>query len=283
MADEWMDVVTKLWDSWEPGAFVGDQETPMLVDHTKVHTIDHSGKYFKVRGPMSTQPGPQGRPVVGQAGNSVPGRELAAQYADTMLALGHNAEQMKAFREDMHARLIAHGRKPGDLKVMFLVTPQLGESDEHARERDRQRQAASETDEAIEYALWGMTYASGGVVDWGQFDLDGPVPNLIGNGEQSSMRKLLEGSEGKTLREAIKTQRQINDLGLVGSPDTVAAKMGELMDEVGGDGFLIWEPNDLNRRFIAEYTDGLSPALRKRGLIRDGFEDVTFRENLLAF
>jgi hypothetical protein len=59
--------------------------------------------------------------------------------------------------------------------------------------------------------------------------------------------------------------------------------MGDIMDEVGGDGFLFYEPLNLNRRTIAEYTDGLSPALRKRGLIRDGFDDVTFRENLLAF
>jgi alkanesulfonate monooxygenase SsuD/methylene tetrahydromethanopterin reductase-like flavin-dependent oxidoreductase (luciferase family) len=200
-----------------------------------------------------------------------------------MLAMGHDVAQMKAFREDMHARLIAHGRKPGDLKVMFLVTPQLGESDAHARERDEERKAAVLTDEAMEMYLWGLSYASGGIVDWGTFDLDGPVPNIVGNGEQSSVRKILEGSEGKTLREVLQTHRQINDLGLVGSPDTVAAKMGEIMEEVGGDGFLLWQPVNFNRRYLAEYTDGLSPALRKRGLIRDGFDDVPFRDNLLSF
>lgn len=283
MAREWIDVVTRLWDSWEPGAIVADPAIPRYADHTKVHTIDHQGRYFKVRGPLNTIPGPQGRPVVGQAGNSIPGRELAARYADTMLAMGHNAQQMKQFREDMHRRLLANGRKPGDLKVMFLVSPMLGESDDHARERDRQRELAAFDPQNIEEVLWQLSYVSGGTVDFGAFDLDAPMPDIVGNGEQSSMRKYVEGNEDKTLREVVTAVRQINDLGLVGSPDTVAAKMGELMDEVGGDGFLVYQPRNLNRRSIAEYTDGLSPALRRRGLIRDGFDAVPFRDNLLAF
>ncbi|GAA1855185.1 NtaA/DmoA family FMN-dependent monooxygenase [Pseudonocardia ailaonensis] len=283
MAAEWMDVVTKLWDSWEPGAVVGDTETPRYADHTKVHTIDHAGEYFKVRGPLNTIPGPQGRPVVGQAGNSVPGRELAAQYADTMLAMGHNVEQMKAFREDMHERLIAHGRKPGDLKVMFLVSPMLGESDAHAQDREARRAAAMHEAENIEMVLWGLSYISGGTVDFSKFDLDARMPDILGNGEQSSMRQFVAGNEDKTLREVVTGVRQIGDLGLVGSPDTVAGKMGEIMEEVGGDGFLLYQPLNLNPHSIAEYVDGLSPALRKRGLIRDGFDSVPFRDNLLAF
>ncbi|GAA4556846.1 NtaA/DmoA family FMN-dependent monooxygenase [Pseudonocardia xishanensis] len=283
MAGEWMDVVTRLWDSWEPGAVVADTETPLYADHTKVHTIDHSGKYYKVRGPLNTIPGPQGRPVVGQAGNSVPGRELAARYADTMLAMGHSVEQMKAFREDMHQRLIAHGRKPGDLKVMFLVTPMLGESDAHARDREAQRRAAVHDRHHIEQILWQLSYISGGTVDFSTFELDATMPDILGNGEQSSMRQYVVGNEDKTLREVVTGVRQIGDLGLIGSPDTVAAEMGELMDEVGGDGFLLYQPRALNPRTLAEYADGLSPALRRRGLIRDGFDNVPFRDNLLAF
>jgi long-chain alkane monooxygenase len=283
MAGEWLDVVTGLWDSWEPGAVVGDITTPRYADHTKVHSIDHVGTYFRCRGPLNTVPGPQGRPVVGQAGNSVPGRELAARHADTMLAMGRDVAQMKAFREDMHRRLIAHGRKPGDLKVMFLVSPTLGESDAHARARDAERIAYAHTDEAIAMVLWNLSYISGGTVDFSRFDLDAKMPDILGNGEQSSMRQYVVGNEDKTLREVATSVRQIGDLGLVGSPDTVAGAMGEIMEEVGGDGFLLWQPAGFNRRMIAEYTDGLSPALRRRGLIRDGFDSVPFRDNLLAF
>ncbi|MCL8025750.1 NtaA/DmoA family FMN-dependent monooxygenase [Nocardioides bruguierae] len=280
-AGEWMDVCTKLWDSWEPDAFVGDTEEPRLIDHTKVHPIHHEGKYFKVRGPLNTMPGPQHRPVIGQAGNSIPGRNLAARHADTMLAFGTSVEQMKTFREDMRARMIEAGRKPDEIKVMFLATPTLGDTDAEARARQEAINTAN-SEAPIETKLWGLSYISGGTVDFGKFDLDQPVPEIIGNGEQSSLAKFYERARGKTLREALTGKPQVGaDLDLVGSPDTVAAKMGEIMEEVGGDGFLLYP--EMNRRTIAETVDGLAAALQKRGLVRTGYDAPTFRDNLMAF
>ena len=280
-AEEWVDVVNKLWNSWDEDALVHDQAGFRYADASKVHTIDHRGPHFNVRGPLNTIPGPQRRPTIAQAGNSIPGREIAAAHADTMLAMGRTVEQMKAFRDDMRQRVIAHGRHPDSLKVMFLVTPMLGETDEHAWERERARIAYSRTDEAVADVLWNMSYISGGEVDYASFDLDAKMPDILGNGEQSSMRQYVTGNEDKTLREVAADVRQIGDLGLIGSSDTVAAKMGEIMEEVGGDGFLMFP--EVTRRNIAEYADGLSPALRKRGLIRDGYDFRTLRENLLAF
>jgi FMN-dependent oxidoreductase (nitrilotriacetate monooxygenase family) len=135
MAEEWMEVVSLLWESWEPDALVHDDQTPRYADHNKVHTIDFEGKYFRCRGPLNTIPGPQRRPVVAQAGNSTPGRELAAKQADTMLALAKTPAEMKALRQDMDSRLIKHGRKPQDLKILFMATPYLGDTDGEAQER----------------------------------------------------------------------------------------------------------------------------------------------------
>jgi len=287
MAAEWMDVVSKLWESWEPGAVVMDEEGPMYADYTKVHAINHEGRFFKCRGPLNTMPGPQGRPVVAQAGNSPPGRNLAAAHADTMLAWGSSVEQMKAFREDMHERLIAAGRKPSDCKVLFLASPIVAESDAEAREVARDPNsntglAAALTDaERIDTLLWGLSYASGGTVDFAQFDLDGPVPDVIGNGEQSSMKHFFESNKGFTLREAALRNLAGEGLDFVGSPTTVAAKMGEVMEAVGGDGFLLYPK--MTRRAIAEITDGLVPALQKRGLTRTGYNHENFRDNLLEF
>ncbi len=73
MAKEWMEAVGALWDSWEDGAVLVDQETPRYADHTKVHTVDFEGKYFRTRGPLNTIPGPQRRPVIVQAGPRLPG------------------------------------------------------------------------------------------------------------------------------------------------------------------------------------------------------------------
>jgi FMN-dependent oxidoreductase (nitrilotriacetate monooxygenase family) len=281
MAHEWMDVVSQLWESWEPDAVLLDQDTPRYADHTKVHPINFEGKYFKSRGPLNTIPGPQRRPVIAQAGNSIPGRELAARHADTMLALGHSVEQMRAFREDMHQRLLSYGRKPDDLKILFLVTPVLAATDHEAQEKEAVRKAAMNSDTYIEERLWGLTYNSGGEVDFSKFDLDAPMPQIIGNGEQSSLAQYVKGNEHKTLREVITSTRHIGDMGLVGSPDTVAVMMGEIMEEVGGDGFLL-DP-EMTRHTISLIADGLAPALQRRGLIRSGYAHKTFRENLLDF
>jgi FMN-dependent oxidoreductase (nitrilotriacetate monooxygenase family) len=281
MAHEWMEAVGALWESWEPGAVLADADEPRYADHTKVHTVDFEGKYFKTRGPLNTIPGPQRRPVIVQAGASPPGRDLAARFAESMLAHGTSIEQMKTFREDMHARMKTYGRDPSELKILFLIDPVLGESDAAARLRDEEMKAAMYSPAHIEEAMWGVTYATGGDHDFGTDDLDAPVEDIVGNGETSTLRTFIEASQGMTLREAIVKFRMHSGLAFVGSPDTVAAQMGEAMEEVGGDGFLL--SPEVTRRNIAEIADGLAPALRKRGLIRDGFENTTFRENLLAF
>lgn len=287
MAAEWMEVVSQLWESWEPDAVVMDQDGPMYADYTKVHTIDFEGRFFKCRGPMNTMPGPQRRPVVAQAGNSIPGRNLSAAHADTMLAWGSSIEQMKGFRNDMHERLVAAGRKPSDCKVMFLASPIVAESDAEARavaadpNSNTGLAAALTENERIDTLLWGLSYASGGTADFSQYDLDGPVPDVIGNGEQSSMKHFSTANKGRTLRQAATASLAGEGLDLVGSPDTVAAKMGEIMDEVGGDGFLLFPK--MTRRSIAEITDGLVPALQRRGLTRTGYTYDNFRDNLLEF
>jgi long-chain alkane monooxygenase len=281
MAHEWMEAVGALWESWEEGAVLVDTETPRYADHTKVHPVDFAGKYFRTRGPLNTIPGPQRRPVIVQAGASAAGRDLAAKYAESMLAHGHSIEAMKAFRADMHRRLREYGRDPGELKILFLVDPTLGETDEVARARVEAQNRWARTDEAIERRLWGLSYTSGGSHDFAKYDLDGPVPDVWGNGETSTLRNFVERGQGMTLREALATIDTHSGLAFVGSPDSVAAQMGEAMQEVGGDGYLLSPV--VTRRNIAEIADGLAPALRRRGLIRDGYNHSTFRENLLEF
>lgn len=281
MAQEWMEVVDRLWQSWDPDAVLLDQDAPRYADHTRVHPIDFKGEFFSCRGPLNTIPGPQRRPVVAQAGNSPAGRELAARYADTMLALGHSVEQMRDLRTDMRRRLLAHGRKPEDLKILFLVSPMIAATDREAQEREDQRLADMNSTWYIDERLWDLSYISGGEVDFAEFDLDAPMPQIVGNGERSSLARYVQGNEDKTLREVILSTRHISDLGLVGSPDTVAVKLGEIMQEVGGDGILL-DP-EMTRHGISLVTDGLCPALQRRGLVRSGYSHNTFRENLFDF
>ena len=83
-AEEFVDVVVQLWDSWEDDALIGDRERGIFADRSKIHTIDHVGRWFSVRGPLNVPADPQGRPVLVQAGASAGGKRLAARFADAV-------------------------------------------------------------------------------------------------------------------------------------------------------------------------------------------------------
>jgi FMN-dependent oxidoreductase (nitrilotriacetate monooxygenase family) len=275
MADEWVDVVKGLWETWEPDAVLMDERKGIFADHTKIHTLDHDGRFFKSRGPLNTPPGPQRHPVICQAGGSNAGREFGARNADTIIAAVKGPEEMKAYRDDISARAIKHGRRPEDVKVLFLVHPILADSREEAvakREASFKAQA-----ENVEGALAGLSYFTS--TDFSKFDLDAPFPDIANNGHQSTVADYARS--GKTLREAISNHRVQESAPLVGTPDDIAAQMEEYMDTAGGDGYLIAMP--VTRKNITEICDGLAPALRKRDLIRSEYTEATFRENLLAY
>jgi alkanesulfonate monooxygenase SsuD/methylene tetrahydromethanopterin reductase-like flavin-dependent oxidoreductase (luciferase family) len=187
---------------------------------------------------------------------------------------------MKVLRQDFDKRLVKHGRKPDDLKILFMTIPVVAGTDADAREINRRLAAKRHDKEEIEMRLWGMSYASGGTIDYLKYDLDGPVPQEIGTGETTTAKAWLENSQRMTLRELV-TGPFNYGMDFVGSFDTVAEQMGEAMEIAGGDGFLIYQP--MTRHQIIGITDGLCPALRKRGLIRSSYDYPTFRENLLAF
>ena len=275
MADEWMEVVGKLWNSWEDGAIVRDAEGGVFADVSKVRTIDHDGRFYKCRGPLNTVPGPQRHPVICQAGGSPAGRGFAARHSDTILARFRKVDEARAFRDDIRARMKEAGRNPDDCKVLYMMTAIVDESD--ALAQARKRHLAERTAADFEHKLAFMSYASG--KDFSRFDLDAPVPEITTNAAQASTKALTGGYGAKTLRE-IASDPGSGGFDFVGTADSVAAQMGEVAAAIGGDGFLISHP--LNRRTVAEIADGLAPALKRRGLLRDRYTGATLRENLTA-
>jgi len=277
MADEWMEVAYKLWGSWAEGAVLRDETSGVFADCTRVNPINHVGRFFKSRGPLNTHAGPQGRPVICQAGGSPAGRSFAARHADTILARFRSIDAARAFREDIHRLATSHGRDPAKIKILYMMSAVIDETDEGAANRLEQiRKGAARQ---AEYKLAFMSYASG--KDFSKFDLDQPVPEIQSNAAQASTAALTRAAGAqKTLRE-IAMETASGGFDYVGAPDTVAAQMGETMSAIGGDGFLV--SHTLNRRTIAEFTDGLAPALRRRGLIREAYSFPRFRDNLLEF
>ncbi len=281
MAEDYMAAVNGLWDSWDPGAILADRASGMLVDHTKVHAVDHAGPYYRTHGPLNSGPCPQGRPVIAQAGGSPRGKQFASLHADTIVASVKGTAGMRAYRDDVRARAAAQGRNPDTIKVLFLVSPILGLDAEEAALRRRQRVARAEAQVPQLLAFFGKITN----IDFAAFDLDAPVDtlDLHTNGHQQSLDDFRRVAGKKSLREAMLSYRGVSgSIELMGTPDAVAAQMEEAMQEVGGDGFL-FSMNDVSRRTIAEVADGLVPALQARGLTRTAYEHAMFRDNLLAF
>lgn len=282
MADEYMEVVGKLFDSWEPDAVVLDRENGIYADGSKVHTVDHKGRFYQVRGPLNTVPSPQRRPVYLQAGASPRGRDFAAQHADAIVSVANGVEGMKEFRADIRARAAKIGRNPDDIKVFFCITPSLGETEAEARQR---YEHVTMSDNFVTDVLISISAIT--EIDFARFDVDKPLPEkLVTNGESGTLDKFQQWGSGKTLRQlaADGGGGLVSSLELIGTPAQVAQKMGDAMEEVGGDGFLITTPVlRVSRRYITEIVDGLVPELQRRGLTRTEYKHQLLRDNLREF
>ena len=280
MADEYMEVCRGLWGSWEPGAMVADRASGVLVDHTKVHALNYEGQHYQTRGPLNSGPSPQGQPVIAQAGGSARGRRFAGAHADTIVVNTKGIEAMRDYREDVHRHMIAAGRDPSTCKILYLINPILGDTMAEAEAR-RDRRAALAM-EQIDQRLAHLGKVTN--IDFGKFDMDKPLPDdVTTNGHQLNLEQFRAMAKGRSIRETMASFNAVDySIGLCGTCDVVAERMGEVMEQVGGDGYLFTMPN-LNRRTLAEIEDGLVPALQDRGLVRTKYEHEMFRDNLLAF
>ncbi|MCS0599687.1 LLM class flavin-dependent oxidoreductase [Streptomyces sp. LP11] len=124
-AADHVEVVRRLWDSWEDDAEIRDAATGRFVDRDKLHYIDFEGRFFSVKGPSITPRPPQGQPLVtALAHQSVPYR-LVARQADVGYVTPHDAGQAGAIVAEIRAEQRAAGRADetvhvfGDLVVLL--------------------------------------------------------------------------------------------------------------------------------------------------------------------
>jgi alkanesulfonate monooxygenase SsuD/methylene tetrahydromethanopterin reductase-like flavin-dependent oxidoreductase (luciferase family) len=222
---------------------------------------------------------PQGRPAYLQAGGSPRGRTFAATHADCIVAFAGGPSGMKAYRDDVRAKAAAAGRDPDKIKVLFLVAPILGVTMEEALAREEREYSA---DPFVEAAL--ALFGSLTDIDMSRYPVDEVFPYMTTNGEQGALDTFGQWGSGKTLRQLARESGTSSSIRLVGTAESVAEQMGATMEEVGGDGFLIITPlMRISRRYLGEITEGLVPALQRRGLVRTEYTKATLRETLTEF
>lgn len=262
-AQEFVDLVRQLWSSAREGA----------------EPVDHAGRYFTARGRLDAVTGPQGSPVLCQAGGSPRGLDFAAGNAELVVAVPAGLEAMRTYRDAVRGRMEALGRDPDSCRVLFMVTPVVGETDAEARERHRRAYAPDGANLLRKLVM----LSNQSEIDFARFDLDRPVPaDATTNGAQSLLDALKEKSKDSSLREALAGGGQAESLPLVGTPETIADAMQEAVEVVGGDGFLFFGGGGglLSRRYLTDVLDGVVPELQRRGLAQTAYAPGTFREKL---
>lgn len=266
-ADEYLRAVEALWQPGDNGGFDRRLE-PAVFD----------GKYYSLRAPAT--PGlVQQRPVLCQAGGSPAGMDFAAKWADLIVSVPIGTTAMKAYRDGIRSRVDAAGEDPDTCKVLYMVTPILGESDAEAEDREA-RMYSAESDHFLRRLVQLSNISE---IDFSQYDLDSPIPeDATTNGAQSILEGMKKLTRGSSLRAAMATKGESTSLRLVGTPHSVADQMEAAMEEVGGDGFLLFHGGGglISRRYLDDVLDGLVPELQRRGLAQTGYGGGTFRDRL---
>ena len=275
-ADEVLEACFALWDSWEEGALLLNQQSGAFADPSKIHYADYSGQWIKTRGPLTTPRSPQGHPVIMQAGSSDRGREFGARWGEIIFTLQHAKTDMQEFYADFKSRMSKRGRAPEECVILPSIDVVIGETESVAKER------AEYVNSLVDTQL-GMAQISGHIgVDLSRFDPDQPLADIeLEEGSRGSFDVILQGTkaEGLTLGEAAR-RFATSELcpQLVGTPEMIADHLTDLFESQACDGFVL-TPTTFPGMF-EQFTRSVVPILQKRGVFRSEYKGRTLREHL---
>lgn len=280
-ADEYLQVVTRLWDSWRDDAIVQDTESGVWADPSRVRRIDFEGEYYRVAGPLNVPRSPQGWPVFAQAGSSAAGVAFSAAWADLVFTPQTTLESAQAFYADVKKRAAEFGRDPSAIRVLPAFVPIIADTETEAKK------ISAELLDLIDYEAGRAELArfiAPAKID--DLELDEPIPQerLVHpdrvEAAQTRYRQSYElAMSGATLREMIRVRATATDhASVVGTAEQAADVMESFFTQGGADGFM----------FMASYmpgaldaiTDQLIPVLRERGLFRSEYSGNTLRDHL---
>ena len=278
-ADEFLEVVTGLWDSWEDDSLVLDRVNGIFADPDKVHPIDYQGKWFNARGPLTVPRSPQGRPVLLQAGSSGRGRDFAARWAELIFTGDPDMEIARAHYQDQKESIAAAGRDPRSVKMLPMVYTVVGESHAHAEEREElflhslvdPRASLTLLSELMNYDFSGLA-------------LDSPITDKL-NGSVSGISGLVKtlkkhiGGDTVTLADlAGHRATLLQGPRFVGTGPEVADQMEQWIEAEACDGFVVAATHSPGA--YEDVVRQVVPELQRRGVFRDRYEGTTLRENL---
>jgi FMN-dependent oxidoreductase (nitrilotriacetate monooxygenase family) len=284
--EEFIAVCRALWDSVEPSAIVRDRATGRFADPAKVHPINHTGKFFTVRGPLASVPSPQLHPVIVQAGNSERGIAASASFADLIFGFGANLAGQQRHRTLLDEALAANGRDPAGVGILWATQVIVGRTPAEAAAR-RDSVLGFWSEEAV-----GTFLAHNAGYDFST------LPASFRLGELRDEIALAHGSPAGLVGQLVSeygaehtmTRSEFFSLGwisatgldhtIVGDASSVADALESNFASTGArGGYMFASPLGMPSGF-AEISELLLPELRRRGALAPRYPGRTLRENL---
>jgi N-acetyl-S-(2-succino)cysteine monooxygenase len=239
IANEFVDVVKGLWDTWEEGAIVADKITGIFLDKSKVHPLDHKGRFYSVKGPLNIDRCAHGHPLIIQAGGSPPGQELSARTAEIVFSVvSGDKPSAKAAYDGLKLRTLKYGRVPNDIAILPGVMPIIGETNEKAKDQLDRLQSWLTPTNALSLVSQRVGYDISG------YPLDGPIPDFPEPTERGRAfsNTLLEMArrEKMTLRDLYNVTAAARGHWVIyGTPHRIADIFEEWFTAELADGFII--------------------------------------------
>ena len=277
IADEYLDATKGLWDSWDDDAFVRDRETGVYADKTKLHRLNHKGRFFRIEGPLNIGRSKQGQPVVFQAGASDSGIRLAGKHADAVFTNGGPIDDAKVFYKQVKQSAIAHGRSAAEVGIFPGIGPIVGATPEEAEAKYQAIRNLVTIEEALAYLGRFFDHH-----DFSAYPLDEPFPDL-GDIGRNNFRATTDRIK-KTAREKGLTLREVAldaatpRTAFIGTAAHIADEIIRWVDGEAADGFILGFP------VIGEGFDDFSkyvlPILTSRGYFDPELKGETLRDHL---
>ena len=273
-AHEFMEVCQKLWNSWDGDAVKMDHEDGIFADPEKVNRIEHTGRFFKSRGPLNVTRSPQNGPAIFQAGTSPKGQDFAVKYADAIFAIQPRAEDAANYFNSIKSQMTNIGRNPDACKILFGMQPIIGSSETEAREKQE------EHNELVPLE-GGMAILSAHL----DFDLSKiPADALMSERNEPELYRMrtrfhkVDGTPMTVAETAARHGQSVSLPQFVGTPQGIADQMEAFINVAGGDGFMLTAIHSPGA--IEEFVDLVVPELQKRGIYRKEYQGNTQREIL---
>ena len=280
-AAESLEVVNALWDSWQDGALRAGPTGDVVLDRSKVVPINHTGKYFTVRGPLNIPPLPQGRPVQIQAGQSEAGISLGARFAEIVLTSLPTMRIAQKFTSEIRKQAGAQGRPTGLPLIFSSFHATYGATEEEARRLVREKQEAID----FEHGRTQVANMLGGNVDLSEAKLDEKLPETLLPQLDSVHRRRGRVEifseyvrQGYTLRELIIAAQDTGHWTAAGTPEQLADLVEQRFRAGVLDVITLGGLSDTRQHDFV--VNGLLHELRKRRIVKPDYTGSTLRENL---